>query len=127
MATGLSVTNRQVHLVVWQEGSHHLAVDARGIGGLQSCTGQNVAADACIAGLLPGLPRQPLYRISWQQQGRTCTLDIGSEPHHLMLPAHALWPLPPTLLHARRTPALQALAWYRDRPLLILDKRVLCR
>lgn len=114
-----------LELVLWYEGTLQFALETCRVDTLQSITAATASTPG-MASLIPGLKAAtPAYRLSWQVDGHTCWLALPSEPHHIQLPLAQLWPLPAALQHARRTPALRALGWHRQRPLFILDARQL--
>lgn len=114
-------------IVVWTAGSHQFALPASQVAELRP-----YLADSCSIGLhqlMTDVPATPLqFCLGWQANGQSCNLAVNTEPRHVELPLDNLWPLPMQLQQARQHPAICALAWYQDRPLLLLDTRQLpCR
>lgn len=107
-------------LAVWSAGDYQFALAASQVQSLQPYTAGLDSQN--LLQIIPDLPVEPLlYCLCWELDSHPQRLAISSEPEHLQLPLEQLWPLPASLQYARRHPAIRALGWHRERPLILLD------
>lgn len=107
-------------LVVWNADGHQFALETGKVNRL-------IPYDAELAclhlhQLMPELHQETAnFCLGWSCHDQQYWLTTQDEPLHYQLALEQLWPLPASLQLAKQHPAIRALAWMNQRPLLILD------
>lgn len=117
MTSGLAI-------VLWSADGHQFALEASRVQVLRPYTAD--LDSRSLHRLIPGLAAEPpRFCMGWQLDQQPYWLAVSDEPRHLHLPADRFWPLPAALQQARQHPAIRALVWHQEHPIILLDATLL--